>query len=121
MQKHNAVGLDIKMNRLINRFESKLATFLGLEENYNTHVDYIELHGNTVLVVTNEANKRHRIIKDWESFAKNDLKRVDEITQSKLGIALGKAIAPDLTVTIKPAITHFTTQDEKNVGQHSKR
>jgi len=100
------------MTNIINKLELILSKLFGLKEKKQIHLSSVEVSDNKILVFTNEPNKRHRIVTDWESFAKKDLQNLDQVTQSKLGIALGKAIASDLTITVQPALTILNKKDD---------
>jgi hypothetical protein len=94
------MGLVMK-STILKKIDKGICSYLGLEKSAKTSADSVSMRQNDITITTNESHKRHLLQKEWAQFASTDLKDIDEDNKRKLGIALGKAIAQDLVISLK--------------------
>jgi hypothetical protein len=68
-----------------------------------------------LFIINREANKRHRYTDKWDDFTASHAKDLSSEDKVQLGIACGKAIAPDLVVVFDGAKLESSSEKEPSV------
>lgn len=86
------------MLNFIGKLDKLFCTYLGFKKQVATP-NSVKIFGNELIITITESYKRHFQALKWDNFSSGTLNQLDEPKKKNLGIAMGKAIAKNLTIS----------------------
>jgi len=94
----------------LKKIDSLLCDYLGIKSQQVKPL-YLQINGLGVTVSSLDFSQRYPAPTSWENFLTFDIQHVDESDLAKLGAAIGKTIASDLTVSFSEVTYDKYTQN----------
>lgn len=91
------------MKKILNILDKFICSYIGIRTEKTTPICFKRID-NCFLISKTESFKRHLYVKKMEDFFTTDLKEMSRIDKKKLGLAIGKTIAKNLTISFDEII-----------------
>ncbi|OGT35642.1 MAG: hypothetical protein A3F11_06975 [Gammaproteobacteria bacterium RIFCSPHIGHO2_12_FULL_37_14] len=88
------------LNGLLTKIERVLSFYLGIEKE-EAHPATVQVVLDKVVITNTYSYKRHRVKESWEKFLDSSIKNTPPEDCTKLGLAIGKAIAKNLVISFE--------------------
>lgn len=88
------------MLNVLKKLDKIFCAYIGLD-NQAVTPNSVKIHGNKLTVTSTESYKRHFHASKWDTFSSATLTQLDEPKKKNLGVAMGKAIAKNLTISFE--------------------
>jgi hypothetical protein len=91
--------LDIMLHKFLNKLDKIICNYLGLIGNEDDRPRSIKIINNKIFIYKNAPFQRLKSVESWKHFNDHGVQQADDINKQKIGIAAGKIIAKNLTIS----------------------
>lgn len=87
------------INKLLNQIEKIICKYLGLNGLEVDRPKTVKMINNDIVIIKNTPFQRHKSYESLSHFNEHGINQVDETSKKKIGMAAGKALAKNLTIS----------------------